>query len=87
MKAIWKYPLAVVDGIQTRKIPIGATFCHVGNDPRGPGVAVWFHVDSARSEESRDFMVVGTGHPVPEQSKYLGSASQNGFIWHVLQLR
>ena len=87
MKAIWKFPLSVVDGIQSRNIPIGSSFCHAGNDPRGPGVAVWFAVDSAMGEELKNFMVVGTGHPLPEHSQYLGSAAQNGFIWHILQLR
>lgn len=58
-------------------------------DTQGGVPTVW--IDDERDEAihtmRRNFMVIGTGHPIPDGATHVGSLMQGAFVWHVYQLQ
>jgi hypothetical protein len=52
------------------------------------GVEFWAEHDDAKTEVPRTFVVVGTGHRIPEGATYTGSAprTHEGLVWHLFEL-
>lgn len=83
MKTIHKYPL-VIAAHHSFQLPAGATILNVDLDPTGR-VCLWALVDTDQPPEMRRFVIVGTGHDVPDGLLYHGSVVQGGFVWHVFE--
>ncbi len=81
MKAIWKYPLPL--GGAVIEMP-AYTLAKVGLDPEGR-LCVWvLHGDTEGEKLKKEFIVVGTGHPIPERAYiWLGTVTQGEFVWHI----
>jgi len=81
---VYKYPLHIGPG--SIDMPVGAVPLSVqmqGNDP-----CLWAWVDERADIESRDYIVLGTGHLAPDDvdaSQYVGTFQQAGgaLIWHL----
>lgn len=60
-----------------------------GVHPQGPHfVDFWtINVDGA-PQRSRSFQVFGTGQPLPEDAKYIGTTARTdeGAVWHLFEL-
>ena len=98
MKTIYKYILEPV-GAQTLQIPSGAEFLSV--QMQHGNLCLWAIVDPEKLLENEYFVIVGTGHPVPEKPKYLqylGTVQQaarlknlfpehadGALVWHVFR--
>lgn len=90
-RVVWKYPIPVATGAMTHRMPKGAVVVAVGMDPAEPAhhvVAIWADVTVPKVgqpglTEDRNFLVTGTGHPVPDHAHYLGVALEPGFAWHL----
>lgn len=79
MMTIWKY------GVNA-SIPWGDTHSvvHVGLDPENDYLAVWVALDTdAPRDRMMRVTVVGTGHQLPDDSRFLGTVRQGMFMWHV----
>jgi hypothetical protein len=90
MRTIWKIDVEVADVPLVAKLPVGATVVHVGtqhpDDPRT--VQVWLEVNDAGPVEERSFRIIGTGHAMPENARYVGSAIvyDGQLVWHVVEV-
>lgn len=81
MRTIWKFPIDLGD-LVTVVMPAGATVIHV--DTQGGHLTMWAEVDSRHAPEERHFVVVGTGHPVPDLAdEHVASWQQGPFVWHL----
>jgi hypothetical protein len=79
VKTIWKYGL-------NEPIPWGddSSVVHVGLNPVDDHIAVWIAFDTnARHDRALHVEVVGTGHQLPDDSRFLGTVRQGVFMWHV----
>jgi hypothetical protein len=65
MHTIWKFP--VQPSNFTLDLPIGATFLSVQVQHRSP--QCWFLLDPEAPKVTRRFVLLGTGHSVPEPRK------------------
>jgi hypothetical protein len=82
MKTIWKYDLIVENMEGEYYIPKGGKVIHV--DCIQPGIVnFWVEVNTDNPEEFRQFEIVGTGHPVLYNAKYIGTAIDSPYIWHL----
>jgi hypothetical protein len=85
MKQIWKFPLRLSGGEQlVRTMPADAVpvrFAMQGETP-----TLWCIVEPENSMIDRHFVVLGTGHPIPNGSRYLGSCDHGDFVWHAFEL-
>ena len=82
MRTIYKYPLTIphLDVALTDPRPL-----HVGLDPHGTP-CVWIEHDIDRDPTRRlRFYIVGTGHPLIDDTEYFGTFRDGSFIWHVYQ--
>ena len=84
---IWKFPLAL-EVEQTVEVPQNAKFLHVAYQDGLP--TVWAEVDPDLPREPRTFVIVGTGHRVPETGgptgkppAYVGTVLRGAFVWHI----
>lgn len=52
------------------------------------GIEFWAEHDEALAEVARTFVIVGTGHHVPEGASYVGTAprTRDGLVWHLYEL-
>lgn len=83
MKVIWKYPLALVDHMQVVIMPTGAEVLSVAIQHGVP--TLWAQVDT-KPICTRLFVVVGTGHRLPEVPlKFIGTVIDGRFVWHVFE--
>ena len=53
----------------------------------GSKVEFWCEVSSSSDYSYRKFRVFGTGHPVPDDAFYVGTASRtsSGLVWHLYE--
>jgi hypothetical protein len=63
-KQVWKYPITPTER-QSLKMPDGAEILDV-QVQRG-STCLWALVDGERPKVTRHFVMVGTGHEIPEQ--------------------
>lgn len=52
------------------------------------GIEFWAEHDDSLPEVVRMFVIVGTGHSIPEGAVYVGTAPRTpeGFVWHLYEL-
>ena len=81
MKTIYKYPIEITNK-QIIEMPCNYKLLHVGLDPEGNPV-LWAEVYTSSPTALVPIYVIGTGHPVPEETKHIGSFVQIPFVWHV----
>lgn len=85
---IWRYRLPITDAPAVR-MPSDAQVLSVG-PPRGDAdvLDMWVLVDLNADEETREFRIVGTGHPLPaDAGRFVGTTKSHGgtLIWHVFE--
>ncbi len=81
MRTIFKFRL------ETARIRMsaGAKIIHLGVDPMGHP-CVWAEVETEAPLVNRRLAIVGTGQPLPEGGKHIGSYLDAPFVWHVYDL-
>ena len=83
MKTVWKYTLSPVSYLM---IPKGSKVLFVDNQKEI--AQLWALVDPSQEKESREFVVYGTGHDVPDNpGNYVGSflMSSGSLVFHVFE--
>lgn len=83
-RAIWKYEFEVTDIVQAYDIPQGYSIVHV--EAQGRHVCMWVDVNVEREKTERTFQIFGTGHPVPDDAAYIGTAQIGSFVWHLFEV-
>ena len=83
MRTIWKFALEVTGVPQVFDVPRGAKVVRVAE--QNGKVAMWVDVDTKRPVDERTYQIFGTGHTVPEDAIYMGSADMKPFVWHVFE--
>ncbi len=82
MRTVYKYPFGILDH-QIINLPVMFQPVHVGTDPQGQP-CLWAIVNTDIVPTPHTLYVRGTGHPVPEDFRYMvGSFIQDQFVWHV----
>lgn len=90
MKSIYKYDVPLEGA--THMIPQGALLQHVAVQYQPDVVSFWATVDTETLiMEERRFEIVGTGHLIPENGVYVGTAEvkvNNGgsLVWHLIEV-
>ena len=82
MKRIYKYKLPLTDQIRI-DLPLLTAFRHL--EMQGDSLCMWAEVDPESPPKERTFYIVGTGHVVPSESTFLGTALCPPFVWHLYQ--
>jgi hypothetical protein len=61
---------------------------HVANGMTLDEVEFWAERDMDAPEYPAAFQVVGTGHPVPDGARYVGTCprTREGYVWHLYRL-
>jgi hypothetical protein len=80
---VYRHPLKVGGGWQEVRLsgPVVHIACRAG-DP--DTVHVWALEDAGTPYTAR-LGVFGTGHPVPDESVYRGTAISEPYVWHVFE--
>jgi hypothetical protein len=83
-KTIWKSVLKPQD-IQVIGVPVGAEILCAKEQHNE--ICVWFLCDPSEPKVTRQIAIVGTGHPAPDDGRYLGTASLHGgsLMFHVFE--
>jgi hypothetical protein len=100
VKTVFKYPLAITDGLQQVVMPGQSRIVHVGNQDELPTLWAEVQVDEdlrpalgsaaeGRRMERRTFFIAGTGHHVPEPSEHVGTVLTQGgrYVWHIYEFK
>jgi len=85
MQAVWKFELHPYAPVT---MPVGAKPLHVG--VQADAICLWALVDPNAMLEKRNFVIVGTGHDLPEHAgKHLGTALLSGgsLVFHVFDIK
>lgn len=85
MSRVYKYEFFVADDVVI-EMPKGAIIIATGSQKSGY-VCLWAIVCPDAPLEMRFFHVVGTGHPIPKGTKYVGTVFDENFVWHVFEDR
>lgn len=85
MRTVWKFKIMDEHGVQAGRVPMpsGAAPLHVGM--QDGWLCLWAEVDPSSPIADRGFAVVGTGHPVPDGARCVGSALDGPFVWHLYE--
>lgn len=85
MKSVWKF---VLHPHARNMLPIGAKLLSV--HAQGSDLCLWALVDTEADLENREFVIVGTGHEVPEHAgEFVGTALLVGgqLVLHVFEAK
>ena len=82
-KTIYKYNLSVFAD-NDFDMPKGTTPLHVDNQQ--DHLCLWAEVDTDLPKQRRSFVIVGTGHEIPPDAQYVGTAQVDPFVWHVFEV-
>lgn len=93
MRTVWRFEIPVGGAIEPG-VPRDARLLRVeSRDPTARTVELWAEVDTATAEVTsvgespRRFVVVGTGHEVPDGAAHIGSClAAAGLVWHLYEL-
>lgn len=77
MRTIFKYQIE----INSLLIPTGAEFLSV--QMQHGEITSWWRVDPEAPTERIRFDVVGTGHLVQDDGRFLGTVQDGSFVWHI----
>jgi len=82
--SIWKAVLQTVD-VQEIEVPEGAEILTVREQFEQP--CVWFKCDPSKPVTKRRIGICGTGHPAPEDARYVGTCHLMGgsLVLHVFE--
>lgn len=71
--------------VQPLKIPRESQILRV--EATRDTVEFWFEIDDEWEFAERYFVIVGTGHEIPEGAIYRGTAARtpDGFVWHIYE--
>jgi len=84
MSTVWKFPLRLSGGEQlVRTMPRDAIPVRLAMQNEVP--TLWCLVDEKKPQEDRHFIVVGTGHPIPDGCEYIGSCDDGPYVWHAFE--
>lgn len=88
VRAVWRYEVPVDD--QAHVLALSGAVLHV--DCRDPAVVTLWALHSGGPEVERAFRVFGTGHPIPEGWRHVGTAlspclspfgARGAVVWHL----
>lgn len=85
MRTIWKFDLDVDDSAQVKNMPQDAEILFIHQ--QDGLLMMWASVVPERALVKRKFAVHGTGHPIPQDHEYVGSAVMPPFVWHVFEIK
>lgn len=80
MRTVHKYVISITRGSRLL-LPDTARVVHVGmqND-----LCLWIELETEEPyRNEKTFIVIGTGHPVPQDGTYVGTVFDGPFVWHV----
>lgn len=83
---IYKYRVMVDDTLQSHELSQGSKILHVATLMDPNKVYFWATHDPGMADVVRRFLVVGTGHRLPDLHTYLGTAIAIPFVWHLLEI-
>ena len=83
MRTVYKYQLDL--GTTELELPANAEIITVGKEPRGK-YSLWAIVDSTAPLVKKEFIILGTGHEIPNNAWYIKSFRDISFVWHVFEL-
>jgi hypothetical protein len=72
--------------VQELKMAANATILHA-HEQYGQ-VGLWAFCDPSEADETRKFIVLGTGHihDIALGDKYIGTIHGGGFVWHIFEV-
>lgn len=81
---VWKAVLKAVD-VQDIEVPEDAEFLTARD--QHDQLCIWFKCDPSKPLSKRRIATCGTGHPVPEGARYIGTGFLHGgqFVFHVFE--
>lgn len=89
MRTIFRYKIAITDK-SVLLMPSGAKVLPSppGDRNNGSEIEIWAQVDDTQPTERREFRVVGTGNPMPDDcDTFIGTVITHGgqFVWHLFE--
>lgn len=89
MRTIWKFPIPY-ELTTHAEFPLERSdpIVHVALDPQAHGtLALWIEVDpTSELRILRRFKVIGTGHPIPDGGKFVGTVIDGQLVLHVFEV-
>ena len=83
-RVIWKFP---IDPMTEVLLPADFIVRHVGLDPVTHRPPLWIELDPNMPTSPEVFIWVGTGHDVPPEGIFLGTAITSSlFVWHIYHI-
>ncbi len=84
MAAIWKAVLKLTD-VQDIDVPEGAEMLTAREQHEH--ICVWFKCEPSNPITNRRIAIVGTGHPAPDDGRYIGTGLLHGgqLVLHVFE--
>ena len=85
-RQIWKYPISLSDGGKlSGTFPARARPLYFGLQDDTP--TLWMEVQLGEFPNTeRAFEIIGTGHPISEDAKYIGTLMMPPFVWHLYEV-
>jgi hypothetical protein len=85
VKTIWKFPVSFETRFEVM-MPAGAKVINVQTQIEA--AQMWALVDTEQPAVRRQFMLVGTGHPIEEEGEYVGTflSRFGGLVLHLFEV-
>lgn len=81
-RAVYRYVVPVIGG--ALDVELSGPIVHVTT--RNLDYVEFWAITGETEPSVRTFEVFGTGHPLPHQAVYVGTALAGAFVWHLFEL-
>lgn len=91
MRTVYKYSFGdygdygARNPLATFSMPLAAIPYRVGL--QNGNICLWAEVNTDEITLQRSFLIIGTGHVIPDDWRYIGSCDDGFFVWHVGELK
>ncbi len=87
---VWRFPLKLADRVEIQ-MPTAAQILSVhvqAADSDTFNICLWAICQPDAPKEWRNFVIVGTGHPMPyDLGRFIGTVLMPPFVWHVFEVK
>jgi hypothetical protein len=81
-RTVWRYAVVPAPAVIEIPTPGDAKVLAIG--PSREGLSVWIEVEPDAPKSITSLYVIGTGWPVPESARHVGThTTVGGFVWHL----
>lgn len=84
MRVVHKYTIR--NSLEPQLVTVPSRAALLTAAMQGDQICVWFQVEPESPPITHTWLVVGTGHPIVDEARHVGTVFDGAFVWHIFDI-